>query len=73
MLWNDRYLRTLKYYVHNKSHPKGSIAEGYIAEECTTFFLRYFHNVETKHDNEERYLDYSLMIDMFSCNNSFHL
>ena len=54
MLWNDRYLRTLKYYVHNKSHPEGSIAEGYIAEECTTFFLRYFQNVETKHDNEER-------------------
>ena len=54
MLWNDRYLRTLKSYVRNKSRPEGSIAEGYIAEECTTFCSRYLHDVETKHDREER-------------------
>ncbi|WJZ96904.1 hypothetical protein VitviT2T_015549 [Vitis vinifera] len=54
MLWNDRYLRTLKSYVRNKSRPEGSIAEGYIAEECTTFCSRYLHDVETKHDHEER-------------------
>jgi len=28
----ERYLRTLKGYVRNKAQPKGSIAEGYIAE-----------------------------------------
>ena len=54
MLWNDKYLRTLKSYVCNKSHPEGSIVEGYIAEECTTFCSRYLHDVETKHDYEER-------------------
>ena len=54
MLWNDRYLRTLKSYVHNKSRPEDSIAEGYIAEECTIFCSRYLHDVETKHDREER-------------------
>jgi hypothetical protein len=37
----ERYLRTLKGYVRNKAHPKGSIAEGYILEEC---------NIETKLD-----------------------
>ena len=54
MLWNDKYLRTLKSYVRNKSRPKGSIVEGYIAEKCTTFCSRYLHDVETKHDREER-------------------
>ena len=54
MLWIDRYLRTLKSYVHNKSRPKGFIVEGYIAEECATFCSRYLHDVETKHDREER-------------------
>ena len=54
MLWNDKYLRTLKSYVHNKSRPKSSIAEVCIAEECATFCSRYLHDVETKHDYEER-------------------
>ena len=54
MLWIDRYLRTLKPYVRNKSRPEGSIVEGYIAEECATFCSRYLHDVETKHDREER-------------------
>ena len=38
----------------NKSHPQGFIVEGYIAEECATFCSRYLHDVETKHDSEER-------------------
>ena len=54
MLWNDRYLHTFKSYVRNKSRPKGFITEGYIVEECTSFYLRYFYDVETKHDREER-------------------
>ena len=54
MLWIDRYLCTLKSHVRNKSHPESSIAKGYIAEEFTTFCSRYLHNVETKHDHEER-------------------
>ncbi|KAL6315671.1 hypothetical protein AAG906_005759 [Vitis piasezkii] len=54
ILSSGMYLRTLKSYVRNKSRPEGSIAEGYIAEECTTFCSRYLHDVETKHDREER-------------------
>ena len=38
----------------NKSHPQGFIVEGYIAEECATFCSRYLHDVETKHNCEER-------------------
>ena len=40
--------------MRNKSRPKGSIVEGYIAEECATFCSRYLHDVETKHDCEKR-------------------
>jgi hypothetical protein len=43
----ERYLRTVKGYVRNKAHPKGSIAEGYILEECLTFFS-IFLDVDTK-------------------------
>ena len=34
--------------MRNRSHPEGSIAEGYLAEECLTFCSRYLHDVETK-------------------------
>ena len=54
MLWIDKNLQTLKSYVRNKSRPEGSIAEGYITEECATFCSRYLHDVETKHDRKER-------------------
>ena len=41
-------MRTLKAYVRNRAYPEGSIAEGYIANECLTFCSRYFHGIETK-------------------------
>jgi hypothetical protein len=41
----ERYLRTLKAYVRNKAHPEGSIAEGYILEECMTFCSRFLQDV----------------------------
>lgn len=44
----NRFLLTLKNYVRNRRHPEGSIAEGYLAEECLTFCSRYLHDVETK-------------------------
>lgn len=43
-----RFLRVLKCYVHNKSQPEGSIAEGYIVEESLMFCSRYLHNVDSK-------------------------
>ena len=54
MLWNGRYIHTLKSYVRNKSRLEGSIAERYITKKCATFCSRYLHDVETKHDREER-------------------
>ncbi|XP_077217923.1 uncharacterized protein LOC143852426 [Tasmannia lanceolata] len=44
----ERYLLTLKSYVRNRSRPEGSIAEGYLAEECLTFCSRYLEGVESK-------------------------
>ena len=43
----ERYLMRLKSYVRNKAQPEGSIAEGYIKDECLTFCSRYFEGVET--------------------------
>ncbi|KAK1369631.1 hypothetical protein POM88_035723 [Heracleum sosnowskyi] len=37
----ERYLGKLKSYVRNRSKPEGSIAEGYLAEECLTFCSRF--------------------------------
>ncbi|KAE8734333.1 hypothetical protein F3Y22_tig00000773pilonHSYRG00216 [Hibiscus syriacus] len=37
----ERFLGKLKSYCRNKSYPEGSIAEGYLAEECMTFCSRY--------------------------------
>ena len=37
----ERYLNKLKSYVRNRSKPEGSIAEGYMAEECLIFCSRF--------------------------------
>ncbi|KAF7835508.1 uncharacterized protein G2W53_010367 [Senna tora] len=50
----SRYLRTLKSYVCNKVRPEGSIAEGYLAEECLTFCSRYLKNILTKFNKPPR-------------------
>jgi hypothetical protein len=34
--------------VHNKAHPEGSMAEGYISEECLTFCFHFLEDVNTK-------------------------
>ncbi|XP_052177584.1 uncharacterized protein LOC127791645 [Diospyros lotus] len=39
-LGGKKFLLTLKKYVRTRSHPEGSIAEGYLAEECLTFCAR---------------------------------
>lgn len=36
----------LKGLVHNKAHPEGSIAEGYLTEETLIFCSRYMKGVE---------------------------
>jgi hypothetical protein len=44
----ERYLRNLKGYVRNKAYLEGSIAEGYILEECMIFCSRFLQDVDTK-------------------------
>lgn len=55
LLWKYRYLGTLKSYVRNKSRPGGSIAQGYVAEECLTFCSLYLTDyVESKFNQTTR-------------------
>ena len=49
----ERYLRTVKGYVRNKAHPEGSIAEGYITEECMTFCSLFFEDMPTRPERHE--------------------
>ncbi|KAL8155617.1 hypothetical protein AgCh_000853 [Apium graveolens] len=48
----ERYLVVLKKYVQNQSKPEGSIAEGYLADECLTFCARFLNDSENKSMNE---------------------
>jgi len=38
----------LKGHVRTRSHPEGSIAEGYLFDECLTFCSRYLEGCETR-------------------------
>ncbi|KMZ75649.1 hypothetical protein ZOSMA_112G00650 [Zostera marina] len=53
----EKYLLTLKKYVRTRSHPEGSIVKKYLADESMTFCSRFLHNVETKSNRTERYID----------------
>ena len=48
------YLCTMKGYVRNKAHPEGSVAEGYILEECLTFCSRFL-DMDTKLNRVDRH------------------
>ncbi|KAK5775095.1 hypothetical protein PVK06_042962 [Gossypium arboreum] len=50
----SRFLSKLKSYCRNKHYPEGSIAEGYLAEECMTFCSRYLEDVETRLNRPSR-------------------
>jgi len=41
--------------VRNKAYPEGSIAEGYISEECMTFCSHFLEDIETKINRPERH------------------
>nr|GEY27723.1 hypothetical protein [Tanacetum cinerariifolium] len=53
----ERYMKKLKGYVQNKAKPKGSIMEGYVAEEALTFSSHYFWDVTTKFNRPDRNVD----------------
>ncbi|GJR17710.1 hypothetical protein Tco_0966237 [Tanacetum coccineum] len=50
----ERYMKILKNYVRNKAKPKGSIVEGYAAEEALTYCSHYLRNVETRFNRLDR-------------------
>lgn len=62
---------TLKSYVRNRSRPEGSIAEGYLAEECLTFCSLYLADyVETRFNqptrNDDIITDSTFTLDVFA-------
>nr|XP_009594076.1 uncharacterized protein LOC104090561 isoform X2 [Nicotiana tomentosiformis] len=67
----ERFLCKLKRYVRNKARPEGSIAEGYLINECLTFCSMYLTGIETRFNREDRNDDGSsnkdeLVLDIFS-------
>ncbi|KAM3379268.1 hypothetical protein P3S68_011682 [Capsicum galapagoense] len=50
----ERFLCKFKHYFRNKARPKGSIAEGYIIDECLTFFSMYLDDIETRFNHKDR-------------------
>lgn len=55
----ERFLRVLKNYVRNKARPEGSIAEGYVAEECMALLCaRYLIDMDSRLNRPDRYMDY---------------
>ena len=58
----------LKAYVRNRAQPEGSMAEGYIAQECLTFCSRYFEGVETVFNRPQRNDDTILNDEMYLFN-----
>lgn len=56
-------MRKYKFYVRNKNRPEGSIAEGYIVEECMLFCSKYLHDIETKFNQLERNANVDLVDD----------
>ncbi|XP_020254001.1 uncharacterized protein LOC109831072 [Asparagus officinalis] len=69
----ERYLLTLKNYIRNRNRPEGSIMEGYLLEEVTTFCSHYLdEDIETKlnrpvviHDGPSKKTDYNRMTSAF--------
>ena len=67
------FLCKLNHYVQNKARPKGSIAEGYIIDECLTFCSIYLSEIESRFNREDLNDDGSSktdehVLDIFSDN-----
>ncbi|XP_060206292.1 uncharacterized protein LOC132633965 [Lycium barbarum] len=56
----ERWLYFLKSLIGNRACPEGSIAEGYLANECMTLCSRYLHRIDTKFNRPERNYDSGL-------------
>nr|GEZ48938.1 hypothetical protein [Tanacetum cinerariifolium] len=66
----ERYLMKLKSYVRNKAQPEGSIAEGYIKEECLNFCSGYFKGAETPFNRPPRNDENVVGKEMYMFNSS---
>ncbi|KAM0924073.1 hypothetical protein ACQ4PT_005076 [Festuca glaucescens] len=53
----ERILGKSKGYVRTRSHPEGSIAEGYLFDECLTFCSRYLKRCETRFTRQTQNVD----------------
>ncbi|XP_043694245.1 uncharacterized protein LOC122644951 [Telopea speciosissima] len=53
----ERFNKTLKDYKRNNRHVEGSIAEGYIANECLTFCSAHIKVLETRLTRPNRNVD----------------
>ena len=60
LMFFNKYLSRLKSYVHDKTYPKSSIAEGYIVKERLAFCSRYFKPVETAFNRPVRNVEESM-------------
>ena len=49
-----RFLGQLGGYVRSRSKPEGSIAQGYLAEECVSFASWYLDSCETRCNRPHR-------------------
>lgn len=61
----ERFLCKLKRYVRNKARPEGSIAEGYIIDECLIFCSMYRIDIKTRFNSEDRNADGSIKKDEY--------
>ncbi len=43
----ERYMKTLKGFVQNMAHLKGSMAMGYSIEEALNFYMKYIQKVKS--------------------------
>lgn len=59
----ERAMYLFKSFICNTAYPEGSIAEGYIANECMTPCSQYLHGIETKFNRLERNYDGSDRVD----------
>nr|GEX07816.1 hypothetical protein [Tanacetum cinerariifolium] len=57
----ERYMGFLKGYVRNRYRPKGSIVQGYVAEEVVQFCTNYIDDVADIGLSQPRHLDSSTM------------
>ena len=55
----------LKDYVRNRAYPEGSIAEGYITDECLTFCSRYLQGIETIFSQPQWHNDFVENVELY--------